>query len=286
MKIELTAQCVAPPRWARRLLSQKIVVARVVVRPRASRSSSRRHCSESPGSTWHARGRLMVLRQQLNSEFLINRNWCIIVYLSSSSLVCRILSFILSLLLRQQRAVDVAASLKRTVEASAERSRASFEIGHGHSGTWFPASKPRVGGTVGDSLRDGSDGWRSKFPGATRLGASFSTSSADHPLSAQPTGSELRDASWTVYDDSSSTSRRVRRWASLPKRCRGSRKFRPCRCCDFGLVLWRKPANHRLLDVSATPDIEASSIMCYHDPYVGTAVYRGPSLTTFSVPIR
>ena len=41
----------------------------------------------------------------------------------------------LSLLLRQQRAVDVAASLKPAVAAPAKRSRASFEIGYGHSWT-------------------------------------------------------------------------------------------------------------------------------------------------------
>ena len=37
--------------------------------------------------------------------------------------------------------VDVATSLKPTVAAGAERSRASVEIGHGHSGTQFLASK-------------------------------------------------------------------------------------------------------------------------------------------------
>ena len=38
-----------------------------------------------------------------------------------------------------------------------------------------------------------------RFPGATILGASFSTSSANHPLSVPPTHPELRDAWWTVY---------------------------------------------------------------------------------------
>ena len=52
---------------------------------------------------------------------------------------------------RSQRSVDVAASLKPTVAALAERSRASFQIGHGQ--------KPRVGGH-----------WVVHFPGATILG--------------------------------------------------------------------------------------------------------------------
>ena len=50
------------------------------------------------------------------------------------------LSVHLSLLLRQQRAVDVAASLKPTVAASSERFRANFEVGDGLSGTRFFAS--------------------------------------------------------------------------------------------------------------------------------------------------
>ena len=40
-----------------------------------------------------------------------------------------------------------------------------------------------------------------RFPGATILGARFSTSSANHPVSVPPTGPELADASlWTVYE--------------------------------------------------------------------------------------
>ena len=35
-----------------------------------------------------------------------------------------------------------------------------------------------------------------RFPGATILGARFSTSSANHPVSVPPTGPELADASW------------------------------------------------------------------------------------------
>ena len=36
--------------------------------------------------------------------------------------------------------------------------------------------------------------------------------------------------------------------------------FRPCRCGDFGFVSRHKPAEHRIPDISATPDVEASSI--------------------------
>ena len=90
---------------------------------------------------------------------------------------------------------DVAASLKPTVAAAAERSRASFEIGYGHSGSWVPCTRSHesaghlvvyfvTGPMVGDR----------RFPGATILGGEFSTSSANHHLSVPPTGSELRDA--------------------------------------------------------------------------------------------
>ena len=48
--------------------------------------------------------------------------------------------------------------------------------------------------------------------------------------------------------------------ASFLTRCRGSRNLRQCRCGDFGLVSRHKPAEHRIPDVSATPDAEASHI--------------------------
>ena len=97
-------------------------------------------------------------------------------------------------LLRQQHVVDVAASLKTTVAAAAERSRASVEIGHGHSGTSVHCIKSHAsaghlvvhfvtGPMVGDR----------RFPGATILGASFSTSSANHHICVPPTGPVRRD---------------------------------------------------------------------------------------------
>ena len=46
--------------------------------------------------------------------------------------------------------------------------------------------------------------------------------------------------------------------ASFLTRCRGSRILRPCRCGDFGFVSRHKPAEHRIPDGSATPDVEAS----------------------------
>ena len=127
-----------------------------------------------------------------------------IVYISSSSLVCRILSFILFLLLRKQRAVDFASSLKPTVAASAKRSRASCEIGHGPSGTCFLAS---------EAARNRRDTWKlyfvtglmvgdRRFSGATTLGSEF------FYLFRQPSRVGPADwfrtsrclAVWTVYD--------------------------------------------------------------------------------------
>ena len=58
------------------------------------------------GQTCGKRARLTVIIAYAGNSTL---------YLSSSSLVCRIVSFILSLLLRQQRAVNVSVSLKPTI---------------------------------------------------------------------------------------------------------------------------------------------------------------------------
>ena len=77
----------------------------------------------------------------------------------------------LSLLLRQRRSVDVAASLKPTVAASAQWSRASFEISHGHSGTQFPCirSHASAGHLVVHFVTGQMVGDR-RSPGATILG--------------------------------------------------------------------------------------------------------------------
>ena len=65
----------------------------------------------------------------------------------------------------------------------------------------FLHQKPRVGGTLGGSLRDGSDGWRSPVPrGEQYWVASLSTSSVNHPLSVPPTGCERSDESWIVQE--------------------------------------------------------------------------------------
>ena len=99
------------------------------------------------------------------------------------------------------RSLDVAASLKPTVAASAERSRASFEIGHGHSGLNSFHHKPRVGGTLGCVRRDGSDGWRSPVPRGDNTGrARLFTPSANHRFPVPPTCCVHRDALWTVYE--------------------------------------------------------------------------------------
>ena len=106
-----------------------------------------------------------------------------------------VLSCILSLLLRQQRVVDVAASKEPTVAAAAERSRANVEIGHGHSGTLAPCirSIASAGHLVVYFVTVLMVGDR-RFPRATVLGGEISSPSANHPLSAPPTSPELRDA--------------------------------------------------------------------------------------------
>ena len=140
-ELDLSHFCVAPARWRVDSYREKVVVRLVVVRPRASRSSS--HCNEQ----WEGR---RVRHGTLGEALWFHAGNSTRIFESSSTgalsfiflPLLSFLSFILSLLLRQQRAVDVAASLKLTVAASAERSRASFvEIGHGHSGTRFLASR-------------------------------------------------------------------------------------------------------------------------------------------------
>ena len=115
--------CATPPRWRVGSYGHWSVVRLVIVRPRASRSSSHRdeRC-EGSGLTWHARGHLVAI---VVFPF----------FFPAPHLFVH-----LSLLLRRRRSVDVAASLKPTVAVSAEWSRASFEISHGHSGTQFLAS--------------------------------------------------------------------------------------------------------------------------------------------------
>ena len=86
-----------------------------------------------------------------------------------------------------------------------------------------------------------------RFPGATILGARFSTSSANHPASVPPTGSELRDgfSFWVVLGLRFPLPEALRR--HFLTRCRGSRLLRLRRCGDFGLVSRHKPAEHRFL---------------------------------------
>ena len=150
--------------------SHWLVVRLVMVRPRASRPSSHRvtsggrgvgfgvACSGTPDG-YRRFFPFSLLLRTFSCIFPCCRSPCTLsfvlreahqksdycrghIYDLSSFLFSRLLhfSFILSTLLRQQRAVDVAASLKPTVAASAERSRANFEVGHGLSGTRFFAS--------------------------------------------------------------------------------------------------------------------------------------------------
>ena len=107
------------------------------------------------------------------------------------------MSATLSLLLRQQRPVHVAASLKPTVATAAKRSCASFEISHGHSGILVPCTRSQesaghllvyfvTGPMVGDC----------PFLGATILGGGEFFKFFRQPYRVGL--SELRDASWTV----------------------------------------------------------------------------------------
>ena len=96
--------------------------------------------------------------------------------------------------------------------------------------------KPRVGGTLGCVLRDGSDGWRSLVPRGDNTGA-------NHPVSVPPTGNFLKG--FYCCGTSVRSTRGV--VTSFLTRCRGSRLPRPRRCGDFGLVSRHKPAEHRFL---------------------------------------
>ena len=104
----------------------------------------------------------------------------------------------LSLLLRQQRAVDVAASLKPTVAASAERSSASFEMDDDHSGTRFLASgAPRRRDTWWFHFVTGQMVGDRRFPRAEILGwRVFLLLPSTIPCLSPPTGYVHRDAFW------------------------------------------------------------------------------------------
>ena len=64
----------------------------------------------------------------------------------------------------------------------------------------FGSLHHRVGGPPGCEPREGLTVSERRFPGASALGASFTTSSANYPLSVPPTGSQLPDVLWTVYE--------------------------------------------------------------------------------------
>ena len=126
--------------------------------------------------------------------------------------------------------------------------------------------KHRVGGPPGGVFRDGSNGWRSLVPrGDNAGGRGHVRHLTTIACWAPPTGLELPDASWTdgghlCHGTSVRSTRGVA--ASFLTRCRGSRILRPsrCGCGNFGFVSRHKPAEHRTPDVSATRDVEASSI--------------------------
>ena len=92
-----------------------------------------------------------------------------------------------------------------------------------------------------------------RSPGRQYWGARSCTSSANHHSPVPPTGPVLSDESWTVHPDGF-----LSRWRILY--LVAAFLFRPCRCGDFGFVSRHKPAEHRILDITATPDVEASII--------------------------
>ena len=74
----------------------------------------------------------------------------------------------------------------------------------------FSSLRQKHRASAGHLVGDGSDGLRSPVSGATILGARFSTSSAKHPVSVPPAGSEPRDgfSFWVVLDFGSLYQRR------------------------------------------------------------------------------
>ena len=81
-----------------------------------------------------------------------------------------------------------------------------------------------------------------------------------------PTGSVHRDGSFflcIVTGASVCCERCTSSLATLRRhflRAVAAAVFSPCRCGDFGFVSRHKPAEHRIPDVSRTPDVEASCI--------------------------
>ena len=139
---------------AGRILLPLVVFRLVVDRPRASRSSSHRD---------ERRERCRVRRGMLGTPCGYRTSYAgnsTRTFQSTSALVQSLILFLtaphlvvyLSLLFRQQRVVDVEASLKPT--ATAVAARATLGLGSLHQ-------KPRVGGTL--------------RPGATKLGGEFFT---------------------------------------------------------------------------------------------------------------
>ena len=106
--------------------------------------------------------------------------------------------------------------------------------------------------------RDGSDGWRSPVT----LGDDTEVRGcADPPPTiafwdCRQVPKFVTDVLWTVCElaclvlsDGCDVA------ASVLTCCRGSRISGTCRCGDFGFVSRHKPPEHRIPDVSATPDV-------------------------------
>ena len=99
-------------------------------------------------------------------------------------------------LVRAVAAATCVSRLSRQRQNDPVRALRSATVTLGHGSLH---RKPRVGGRVVHFVTGPMVGDR-RFPGAKILGARLSTFSANHSLSVPPTGSELRDVSWTVYE--------------------------------------------------------------------------------------
>ena len=141
-------------------------------------------------------------------------------------------------------------------------------------GLRLPATEAsRVGGPPGCVRRDGSDGWRSLVPRGVNTGVEVVYFLRQPSLPGPPTGPEHFDASWcgqctrwqVVHIQTGSFSRvcsgtSVRSTRDVAASFVAAAVTFVSRCGDFGFVSRHKSAEHRIPDVSATLDVEASCI--------------------------
>ena len=163
----------------------------------------------------------------------------------------------------------------------AERSCAIFEIGHGglFFWDWVPCIRRHasaghlvVHSVTGPMFRDR---W---FSGTAMLGASFSTSSAHHPLWIPPTGSVLPDALSTVYWFASPVRPDVAAslWPAVPAEAYSSQPRLPQEMGGFPLTVLRFHSRMWFPSVSCIilADIPWSS-SCAQGKWIPTALNKG-----------